>query len=221
MEDTTGDRHRHDVWDAQSTYLQLTTRQDGCSRYSIGLYSVNYQVTVNEMCLSCLLGQWSPEGSDNCVVCPDNSVAPGPVGTDRIQDCDLSVMVNILTRVVVPVKVVPSIFWLSWVTDSTSSNTQIRDGLKKKYSVDHVGVTWCFFFTTKSVFCWCVTDTDGTSMTDSIVVHVLVSTGDPLQFALFLYPSMISRGSWEGVLNGKEFHACLRVNWLIQTDVWI
>ena len=46
-----------------------------CSNCSVGLYSVNYGAIGSETCLSCPLGQWSPEGSPNCNVCPANSRA--------------------------------------------------------------------------------------------------------------------------------------------------
>lgn len=51
-----------------------------CSNCSVGLYSVNYGATGNETCLACPLGQWSPEGSPNCNLCPPNSSAPRSSG---------------------------------------------------------------------------------------------------------------------------------------------
>ena len=56
-----------------------------CSNCTVGLYSVNYQAEANETCLSCPLGQWSPEGSVYCEVCPANSAALPAMG--RIVDC--------------------------------------------------------------------------------------------------------------------------------------
>ena len=44
-----------------------------CSNCSVGLYSVHYGAVGNETCLSCPLGQWSPEGSPSCNLCPVNS----------------------------------------------------------------------------------------------------------------------------------------------------
>ena len=56
-----------------------------CSNCSVGLYSVHYGATGNETCLSCPLGQWSPEGSPNCNLCPVNSRAAARSGSQT--DC--------------------------------------------------------------------------------------------------------------------------------------
>ena len=59
-----------------------------CSNCSVGLYSVNYGATGNETCLSCPLGQWSPEGSPNCNLCPVNSFAGPGSGSQTNCNCN-------------------------------------------------------------------------------------------------------------------------------------
>ncbi len=60
-----------------------------CSKCSVGMYSVDYQASANETCLACPAGQWSPEGSAFCEVCPSNTAAPAARG--RIVDCVFNV----------------------------------------------------------------------------------------------------------------------------------
>ena len=52
-----------------------------CSNCSVGLYSFDYGAIGNETCLSCPLGQWSPEGSPSCNLCPVNSRAAARSGS--------------------------------------------------------------------------------------------------------------------------------------------
>ncbi len=59
-----------------------------CSNCSVGLYSVNYGAIGSEVCLSCPLGQWSPEGSPNCNLCPANSRAGVGSGSRTSCICD-------------------------------------------------------------------------------------------------------------------------------------
>ncbi len=59
-----------------------------CSNCSVGLYSVNYGATGNETCLRCPLGQWSPEGSPSCNLCPANSGAAPSSGSLSNCACD-------------------------------------------------------------------------------------------------------------------------------------
>ena len=63
--------------------------RSACSNCTIGLYSVDYQAAVNETCLPCPAGEWSPEGRASCEVCPANSAAPPARG--RIVDCACNV----------------------------------------------------------------------------------------------------------------------------------
>ena len=44
-----------------------------CSNCTIGMYSLNYTAISPETCKYCPAGQWSPEGSANCNLCPANS----------------------------------------------------------------------------------------------------------------------------------------------------
>jgi hypothetical protein len=62
--------------------------RSACSNCSVGLYSLNYGATGNETCLPCVLGQWSPEGSANCNLCPVNSRAPVSSGLLSSCVCD-------------------------------------------------------------------------------------------------------------------------------------
>jgi hypothetical protein len=59
-----------------------------CSNCSIGMYSVNYGAIGKETCLTCPLGQWSPEGSPNCNLCPANSRAGASSGFLKNCTCD-------------------------------------------------------------------------------------------------------------------------------------
>ena len=59
-----------------------------CSNCSVGLYSVNYGAIGSETCVSCPLGQWSPEGSPNCNLCPANSRAAAGSGLRTDCICD-------------------------------------------------------------------------------------------------------------------------------------
>jgi hypothetical protein len=59
-----------------------------CSNCSVGMYSVNYGAIGSETCLSCPLGQWSPEGSPNCNFGPANSRAPAGSGSITKCLCD-------------------------------------------------------------------------------------------------------------------------------------
>ena len=54
--------------------------QTACSNCSVGLYSVHFGAIGNETCLACPLGQWSPEGSPSCNLCPANSRAAASSG---------------------------------------------------------------------------------------------------------------------------------------------
>lgn len=56
-----------------------------CSNCTIGMYSVNYSAISPETCKYCPAGQWSPEGSANCNLCPANSRTLGVSGL--ITDC--------------------------------------------------------------------------------------------------------------------------------------
>ena len=44
-----------------------------CSNCTIGMYSLNYSAISPETCKFCPEGQWSPEGSANCNLCPVHS----------------------------------------------------------------------------------------------------------------------------------------------------
>jgi hypothetical protein len=59
-----------------------------CSNCSVGLYSVHYGAVGSETCLSCPLGQWSPEGSPNCNLCPVNSFAGPGSGSQTNCNCN-------------------------------------------------------------------------------------------------------------------------------------
>ena len=59
-----------------------------CSKCSVGLFSVHYGAVGVETCLSCPLGQWSPEGSPNCNLCPVNSRAGASSGAITNCACD-------------------------------------------------------------------------------------------------------------------------------------
>ena len=59
-----------------------------CSNCSVGLYSVNYGAIGSETCVSCPAGQWSPEGSPNCNLCPVNSRAAAGSGLRTNCICD-------------------------------------------------------------------------------------------------------------------------------------
>jgi hypothetical protein len=59
-----------------------------CSNCSVGLYSVHYGAVGVETCLSCPLGQWSPEGSPSCKLCPLNSRAAAGSGSLNNCTCD-------------------------------------------------------------------------------------------------------------------------------------
>ena len=47
--------------------------QRACSNCTIGMYSLNYSAISPETCKFCPAGQWSPEGSANCNLCPVHS----------------------------------------------------------------------------------------------------------------------------------------------------
>lgn len=59
-----------------------------CSNCSVGMYSVNYGAIGSETCVSCPVGQWSPEGSPNCNLCPANSRAAAGSGSRTNCICD-------------------------------------------------------------------------------------------------------------------------------------
>ena len=59
-----------------------------CSNCSVGLYSATSGAVGNETCLSCPLGQWSPEGSPSCNLCPANSRAGASSGFVSNCICD-------------------------------------------------------------------------------------------------------------------------------------
>ena len=59
-----------------------------CSNCSVGLFSVHYGAVGNETCLACPIGQWSPEGSPNCNLCPANSRAGAASGLITSCACD-------------------------------------------------------------------------------------------------------------------------------------
>ena len=54
------------------TYNSQLGRQ-ACSNCTIGMYSLNYTAISPETCKFCPAGQWSPEGSANCNLCPAHS----------------------------------------------------------------------------------------------------------------------------------------------------
>ena len=56
-----------------------------CSNCTIGMYSVNYTAISPETCKFCPEGQWSPEGSANCNLCPVHSHTLNISGS--ITDC--------------------------------------------------------------------------------------------------------------------------------------
>ena len=56
-----------------------------CSNCTIGMYSLNFSAISPETCKYCPAGQWSPEGSANCNLCPANSRTLGVSGL--ITDC--------------------------------------------------------------------------------------------------------------------------------------
>jgi len=66
------------------TYNSQLARR-ACSNCTIGMYSVNYTAISPETCKYCPAGQWSPEGSANCNLCPANSRTLGISG--RVTDC--------------------------------------------------------------------------------------------------------------------------------------
>ena len=59
--------------------------QRACSNCTIGMYSMNYSAISPETCKFCPAGQWSPEGSANCNLCPPFSRTLGISG--RVTDC--------------------------------------------------------------------------------------------------------------------------------------
>jgi hypothetical protein len=71
----------------QGTYNSQLGRT-ACSNCSVGLYSVNYGAIGSETCLPCPIGQWSPEGSPNCNLCPANSRAAAGSGLLTSCVCD-------------------------------------------------------------------------------------------------------------------------------------
>ena len=59
--------------------------QRACSNCTIGMYSLNYSAISPETCKFCPEGQWSPEGSANCNLCPPFSQTLAISG--RVTDC--------------------------------------------------------------------------------------------------------------------------------------
>jgi hypothetical protein len=59
--------------------------QRACSNCTIGMYSLNYSAISPETCKFCPQGQWSPEGSANCNLCPPFSRTLNVSG--RVTDC--------------------------------------------------------------------------------------------------------------------------------------
>ena len=66
------------------TYNSHLARK-ACSNCTIGMYSVHYNATGPETCQACPTGQWSPEGSANCNLCPLYSKTLGTSGS--VSDC--------------------------------------------------------------------------------------------------------------------------------------
>ena len=62
--------------------------QRACSNCTIGMYSLNYSAISPETCKYCPAGQWSPEGSANCNLCPaySRTLAISGLVTDCVCD---------------------------------------------------------------------------------------------------------------------------------------
>jgi len=76
---------RHSCRECMPGTYNSQLAQRACSNCTIGMYSLNYSAISPETCKYCPQGQWSPEGSANCNLCPAHSRTLNVSG--RVTDC--------------------------------------------------------------------------------------------------------------------------------------